>query len=110
MKHNWIFNKVIQGKQLPELCKYLVLILFSLIDKTVHNSALIIVIADIFSCPGRMIANSIPARLVATRMRVALPRACACHCHTHAHGHTVRACTRPYHAHAHGYHMHRAEL
>ena len=63
-----------------------------------------------FSCPGRMIANSIPARLVAKRMRVALPRACACHCHTHTHGHTVRACTRPYHAHAHGYHMHRAEL
>ena len=60
--------------------------------------------------PGGMIANSIPARLVATRMRVALPRACACHCHTHAHGHTVCACTRPYHAHAHGYHMHRAEL
>lgn len=48
MKHNWIFNKVIQGKQLPELCKYRVIILFSLIDKTVHNSALIIVIVDIF--------------------------------------------------------------
>ena len=30
---------------------------------------------SLFSCPGRMIANSIPARLVATRMRVALPRA-----------------------------------
>ena len=48
MKHNWIFNKVIQGKQLFELWKYLVIILFSLIDKTVHNSALIIVIFDIF--------------------------------------------------------------
>jgi hypothetical protein len=60
--------------------------------------------------PGSMIANSIPARLVATRMRVALPRACTCHCYAHAHGHTMRACTRPYHAHAHGYHMHRAEL
>ena len=43
MKHNWIFNKVIQGTQLSELCKYHVIILFSLIDKTVHNSALIIV-------------------------------------------------------------------
>ena len=32
MKHNWIFNKVIQGKQLFELWKYLVIILFSLID------------------------------------------------------------------------------
>ena len=48
MKHNWIFNKVIQGTQLSELCKYHVIILFSLIDKTVHNSALIIVIVDIF--------------------------------------------------------------
>ena len=38
----------------------------------------------IFSCPGRMFANSIPARLVATRMRVALRRARACHCHAHA--------------------------
>ena len=47
MKHNWIFNKVIQGKQLSELCKYHVIISFSLID-TVHNSALIIVIVDIF--------------------------------------------------------------
>ena len=42
-----------------------------------------------FSCPGRMIANSIPARLVATRMRVALPRARACHCHAHAQGPTM---------------------
>ena len=57
-----------------------------------------------------MIANSIPARLVATRMRVALPRACTCHCYAHAHGHTMRACARPYHAHAHGYDMVRAEL
>ena len=48
MKHNWIFNKVIQGKQLFELWKYLVIILFSLIDKTVHNATLIIVIVDIF--------------------------------------------------------------
>ena len=48
MKHNWIFNKVIQGKQLSELCKYRVIIFVSLIDKTVHNSALIIVIVDIF--------------------------------------------------------------
>ena len=54
-----------------------------------------------------MIANSIPARLVATRMRVALPRARACHCHAHAHGHTMRACARTYHAHAQGYAMHR---
>ena len=61
----------------------------------------------LFSCPGRMIANSIPARLVATRMRVALPRARACHCHAHAHGHTKRACARTYHAHAQGYAMHR---
>ena len=57
-----------------------------------------------------MIANSIPARLVATRMRVALPRACTCHCYAHAHGHTMRACARPYHAHVHGYDMVRAEL
>ena len=61
----------------------------------------------LLSCPGRMIANSIPARLVATRMRVALPRARACHCHAHAHGHTMRACARTYHAHAQGYAMHR---
>ena len=40
---------------------------------------------QVFSCPGRMIANSIPARLVATHMRVALPCARACHCHVHAH-------------------------
>ena len=65
---------------------------------------------SVFSYPGRMIANSIPARLVASRMRVALPRACACHCNAHAHGHTMRACARPYHAHAHGYDMHIAEL
>ena len=45
--------------------------------------------------PGCMIANSIPARLVATRMRVALPRACTCHCYAHAHGHTIRASARP---------------
>ena len=62
---------------------------------------------QLLSCPGRMIANSIPARLVATRMRVALPRARACHCHAHAHGHTMRACARTYHAHAQGYAMHR---
>ena len=61
----------------------------------------------VLSCPGRMIANSIPARLVATLMRVALPRARACHCHAHAHGHTMRACARTYHAHAQGYAMHR---
>ena len=61
----------------------------------------------LFSCPGRMIANSIPARLVPTRMRVALPRARACHCHAHAHGHTMHACAWPYHAHAQGYAMHR---
>ena len=35
---------------------------------------------NIFSCPGRMFANSISARLVATRMRVTLPRAGACPC------------------------------
>ena len=61
----------------------------------------------LFSCPGRMIANSIPARLVATRMRVALPRARACPCHAHVHGHTTRACAWPYYAHAQGYAMHR---
>ena len=61
----------------------------------------------IFSCPGRMIANSIPARLVATRMRVALPRARACPCHVHVHGHTMHACAWPYYAHAQGYAMHR---
>ena len=60
-----------------------------------------------FMDPGCMIANSIPAWLVATRMRVALPRARACHCHAHAHGHTMRACVRTYHAHAQGYAMHR---
>ena len=64
-------------------------------------------ITCITNCPGRMIANSIPARLVASRMRVALPRACACHCNAHAHGHTMRACARTYHAHAQGYAMHR---
>ena len=58
---------------------------------------------SLFSCPGRMFANSIPARLVAKRMRVALPRASACPCHVHAHGHTMRACAWPYHAHAQGY-------
>ena len=41
-----------------------------------------------------MIANSIPARLVATRMRVALPRARACPCHAHAHGYTLCARAR----------------
>ena len=60
-----------------------------------------------FCCPGRMIANSIPARLVATRMRVALPRARACPCHAHVHGHTMHACAWPYYAHAQGYAMHR---
>ena len=55
--------------------------------------------------PGRMIANSIPARLVATRMRVALPRARACPCHAHVHGHTMHACAWPYYAHAQGYAM-----
>ena len=64
-------------------------------------------VQNIFSCPGRMIANSIPARLVATRMCIALPRARACLCHAHAHGHTMRACAWPYHAHAEGYVMHR---
>ena len=57
--------------------------------------------------PGGMIANSIPARLVATRMRVALPRARACPCHAHVHGHTMHACAWPYYAHAQGYAMHR---
>ena len=44
-----------------------------------------------FSCPGRMIANSIPARLVAVRTCMSLP--CAC--------------PWPHHAHAQGYVMHR---
>ena len=44
-----------------------------------------------------MFANSIPVRLVATRMRVALPRARAWP-HARVRGH------------AHGYDMHRAEL
>ena len=37
-----------------------------------------------------MIANSIPAQLVATRMCVALPRARACPCHAHVHGRSRR--------------------
>ena len=61
---------------------------------------------SMFSHPGCMIANSIPARLVVTRMRVELPRTCACPCHAHAHGHTMLACAWYYHAHAQGYDMH----
>ena len=60
------------------------------------------------SChPGCMIANSIPARLVATRMCVALPHARACPYHAHVHGHTMHACAWPFYAHAQGYAMHR---
>ena len=62
---------------------------------------------QIVGCPGRMIANSIPARLVATRMRVALPRARACPCHAHVHGYAMHVCAWPYYAHAQGYAMHR---
>ena len=56
----------------------------------------------VLSCPGGMIANSIPARLVATRMRVELPRTHAYPCHAHAHGHTMLACAWHYHAHVQG--------
>ena len=43
-----------------------------------------------FSCPGRMIANSIPARLVAKRMRVVWPRACVWIYHAHVHGYVMQ--------------------
>ena len=51
-----------------------------------------------FSCPGRMIANSIPARLVATRMRVVWPRARACPCHARVRLDLPCTCARMCHA------------
>ena len=45
----------------------------------------------VFSCPGRMIANSIPARLVATRMCMSLP--CACTWPHHARVRVALPCT-----------------
>ena len=42
-----------------------------------ERTLLVLYLLSIFSCPGRMIANSIPARLVASGMRVVWPRACA---------------------------------
>ena len=54
--------------------------------------------AKLFSCPGRMIANSIPARLVATRMRVVWPRARACPCHARVRLDLPCTCARMCHA------------
>ena len=48
--------------------------------------------------PGRMIANSIPARLVATRMRVVWPRARACPCHVRVRLDLPCTCARMCHA------------
>ena len=48
--------------------------------------------------PGRMIANSIPARLVAMRMRVVWPRACACPCHARVRLDLPCTCARMCHA------------
>ena len=53
---------------------------------------------NLFSCPGRMIANSIPARLVATRMRVVWPRARACPCHARVRLDLPCTCARMCHA------------
>ena len=53
-----------------------------------------------FNCPGYMFANSIPARLVAMRIRMSLPWAWPHHARMRG----------PYHAHAHGYDMRRVEL
>ena len=51
------------------------------------------------SChPGCMIANSIPARLVATRMRVVWPRARACPCHARVRLDLPCTCARMCHA------------
>ena len=47
--------------------------------------------AKLFSCPGRMIANSIPARLVATRTCMSLP--CACTWPHHARVRVALPCT-----------------
>ena len=51
------------------------------------------------SChPGCMIANSIPVRLVATRMRVVWPRARACPCHARVRLDLPCTCARMCHA------------
>ena len=52
----------------------------------------------LLSCPGCMFANSIPARLVATRMRVVWPRARACPCHARVRLDLPCTCARMCHA------------